>query len=276
MKKILLFISLIVFNLQAQTVVYSNNFSVATGLSTIDADGDTANWGLFTGDATTASWGLTGNFAGSRSWNPSGIAPAGALTPDNFLITPAFTIPTNSGTSTAISFKLGAVDVDFYQEKISVYVYPSAVTTAAGIIATTPVFTRVLTAANANTALSYTVDISSFAGQSVRVAMRHYGCTDQNLLYFDDLAVTQNLLSTNEFFSNNFTIYPNPATDIVNISKNSAIEITAINISDINGRIVKQVATNVEAISVSDLSPGIYFVKINTASGTATTKLVKN
>ena len=76
--------------------------------------------------------------------------------------------------------------------------------------------------------------------------------------------------------SNNFTIYPNPATDIVNISKNSAIEITAINISDINGRIVKQVATNVEAISVSDLSPGVYFVKINTASDTATTKLVKN
>ena len=276
MKKILLLIAFISLHVHAQTVVYSNNFSASTGLSIIDADGDTANWGLFTGSATTATWGLTGNFAGSRSWNPPTGTPPGPLTPDNFLITDPITIPTTANTSTVISFKLGANDPSAFSEKISVYVFASTITTAAGIIATTPVFTRVLTSANAQTALTYTADISASAGQTVRIAMRHYDCTDQNILYFDDLAITQNSLSNTEFFSKNFTIYPNPTNDIVNISKNSTVEIKSVTVTDMNGRIVKEIANEVESINIAELSAGVYFLKINTAEGTATTKLVKN
>ena len=273
MKKILLFALLSTVAINAQTTtVYSNDFTAGTGLSIIDNDGDTNNWGLYTGNATTASWGLTGNFTGSASWTSA----TGALTPDNFLITPAIAVPLASGSSTNLSFKLGATDPDFPAEKISIYVYPSTVTTAAGIIATTPVFTRTLTTANANTALSYTVTLTGVAGQSVRIALRHYGCTDQNLLYLDDLLLSQTVLSNQDFVKQNFSIYPNPANDVVTISKNNAIEIIAVNISDINGRVVKEVANDIASINISDLNAGVYFLKINTAEGSGTTKLIKN
>lgn len=264
---------LLTFYSYAQTTtVYFNDFSAATGLSIINNDGDTKNWGLYTGTTTTASWGLTGNFAGSESWT----AATGALTPDNFLITPAIAVPLASGSSTNLSFKIGASDTGFPAENISIYVYPSTVTTVAGIIATTPVFTRRLTTANGQTALTYTVTLSGVAGQSVRIALRHHACTDQNLLYFDDLLLSQTVLSNQDFVKQNFTIYPNPANDILNISKNSAIEITSVKITDINGRVVKEIPTDVASINISDLSVGVYLLKINTTEGSGTTKLVKN
>ena len=94
-------------------------------------------------------------------------------------------------------------------------------------------------------------------------------------LRIDTVNITS-VLSTSEFFSKNFTIYPNPTNDIVNISKNSSIEIKSVTVTDMNGRIVKEIANEVESINIAELSAGVYFLKINTAEGTATTKLVKN
>ena len=277
MKKILLSLFLLPFLGSAQaTTVFSSDFTVATGFTVIDNDGDTANWGLYNSSASSVTWGLTGGFAGSRSWNGTGT-PGGALTPDNFLITPAFTIPTTAGATTTISFKLGSNEPTAFAEKISIYVFPATATGAAGIIATTPVFTRTLTVENVQTALTYTAVIpATLAGQSVKIALRHYDCTDQNLLYFDDLLVTQSTLGTDDFSKANFAVYPNPATDVIKISNVNNLDITNLTITDINGRTMKQVNTSIEAINVSDLNSGIYFLKIKTAQGEGVTKFVKN
>ena len=64
--------------------------------------------------------------------------------------------------------------------------------------------------------------------------------------------------------------------DVVNISKNNLLEITAVIITDIIGRVVKQVKNNVESINVVDLNAGVYFLKVATAEGFGTTKLIKN
>ena len=84
------------------------------------------------------------------------------------------------------------------------------------------------------------------------------------------------LLSNNEIITQKFSIYPNPANDLVTISKNSAIDITSITVTDINGRIVKEINNDATTINVSDLNAGVYFLKINTAEGSGTTKLIKN
>lgn len=85
------------------------------------------------------------------------------------------------------------------------------------------------------------------------------------------------LLSNNEFLTKNFSIYPNPANDIVNISKNNNIDIKSVTITDINGRVVKEIVANeIAAISIADLTAGVYLLKIVTAEGTGTTKLIKN
>ena len=83
-------------------------------------------------------------------------------------------------------------------------------------------------------------------------------------------------LNTDTFFKSNFSIAPNPANDFVTISKNSAIDITSVTVTDINGRIVKEINNDAATISVADLNAGVYFLKINTAEGSGTTKLIKN
>ena len=84
-------------------------------------------------------------------------------------------------------------------------------------------------------------------------------------------------LATQQFFNQNFAVYPNPATDVLNISsKNGAIK--AVAITDINGRTVKTInAGEVAAqINIADLNAGVYFVNASSDAGTGTTKIVKN
>jgi hypothetical protein len=101
---------------------------------------------------------------------------------------------------------------------------------------------------------------------------------------FDNLMVransTENLLGNSSFnsttavFSN---IYPNPVTDFASISLIDAT-INAITIMDINGRVVKSGNSNELAsakIDLSDLTAGIYIMKIETDKGVSTEKIIK-
>jgi hypothetical protein len=279
MKKLLL-LSMVAlgFTSNAQ-VIYSNDFTVGTGLTIIDADGDTSNWGLFTGDVTTASWGLTGNFAGSRSWNPATATPAGALTPNNFLQTPQIQLPLTFDTL-SLSFKVGSscpANATYYAEQISIYLAPASATTAAAISTLTPVFNLTLNEDYRRIAVQETVDISSYNGQNVRIVMRHHNCTDQELMFFDDLKIEQTALGTDSFFASNYAVGPNPASDVVNISAKNNNTINTVEITDINGRVVKNVTVNAATsqINVADLNSGVYFLKASSENGVGTSKIVK-
>ena len=61
-----------------------------------------------------------------------------------------------------------------------------------------------------------------------------------------------------------FTLYPNPAHNQITISSEN-LKINSIKILDITGRTIKRLLVNNEQsiIDVSDLSNGIYFIKIN-------------
>lgn len=66
----------------------------------------------------------------------------------------------------------------------------------------------------------------------------------------------------------NLQVYPNPASNMLNISFDYALA-KQINIIDLNGRIIEQVAieaTNT-SINTSNLSNGIYLYQINSADG---------
>jgi hypothetical protein len=69
-----------------------------------------------------------------------------------------------------------------------------------------------------------------------------------------------NTLGLNEFDSNNFSIYPNPTTNILYISNLNAPEL--VEVFDLNAKklIEKQ---NSNTVDVSQLTTGVYIVKIN-------------
>ncbi|MFM7895964.1 MAG: T9SS type A sorting domain-containing protein, partial [Flavobacterium sp.] len=72
-----------------------------------------------------------------------------------------------------------------------------------------------------------------------------------------------------------FEVYPNPASNVLNISNANNYEIKNISVVDINGRVVKNQAGSLTQINVSDLNAGVYFVTIEAAEGKTTKKFIK-
>lgn len=85
-------------------------------------------------------------------------------------------------------------------------------------------------------------------------------------------------LNSDSFFKNNFSIYPNPVNNVLNISVKNEISINNLSITDLNGRVVtsSSSSSSSSSIDVSNLSSGVYFVSIETNEGRGTAKFVKN
>jgi len=82
-------------------------------------------------------------------------------------------------------------------------------------------------------------------------------------------------LSNQSFNENEFIIYPNPAKEVLNIHSKNILEIQSVEIYNLLGQIVLSVPNNTNAINVSSLKTGTYFIKINTDKGSINTKFIK-
>ena len=82
-------------------------------------------------------------------------------------------------------------------------------------------------------------------------------------------------LSTKNNSLSDFTVYPNPSTDFINI--NSFDKIDGYSIYDLTGRVVKNSNPNSNnfRIDVTSLSKGVYLVKLNSGDKTSSVKLIK-
>ena len=98
---------------------------------------------------------------------------------------------------------------------------------------------------------------------------------DNNYWLDDVLFVEGPPLGIDVFEANNFSIYPNPVLDILNISSSSSVD--AIAIYDVLGKLVLE--TNPDAISpsvdMSTLTAGGYLVKVTIGGASKTVKVIK-
>jgi len=149
--------------------------------SFIDSDGDTNNWipvtltdsGLGAGDISVLR---------SFSW----VSTTGALTPDNWAITPAIDLTSVTG-SLQLQWKIAAVDPDWDVENYTVYVATSNTITA---LQASPTSFNESTLDGINTLTTRTIDISSFVGQTIYVGFRHHNVSDQFSIELDDVRVS--------------------------------------------------------------------------------------
>ncbi len=84
-------------------------------------------------------------------------------------------------------------------------------------------------------------------------------------------------LSNQDFdFETNFTLYPNPAKDVLNIKTKSEMDVKSVSIYNTLGQIIMTTihAENGE-INVSNLQSGSYFIKVFTDKGSSTAKFIK-
>ena len=77
----------------------------------------------------------------------------------------------------------------------------------------------------------------------------------------------------NENPSENIRIYPNPASNVLNINIPEETEIVSTSIFDLTGRKIFQCAFTKE-ISVADLRDGLYFISLTTAQGQVITQKI--
>jgi len=91
-------------------------------------------------------------------------------------------------------------------------------------------------------------------------------------LVVDNFTISQ-VLSSESFTLSGVKIYPNPATNVLNIQSDIEV-LTKVSITDLNGRVVKQVSNNLSQISLGDLSKGIYMVTIESANAKKVEKLI--
>jgi hypothetical protein len=90
--------------------------------------------------------------------------------------------------------------------------------------------------------------------------------------------VSETPASSSSFDSNLISVYPNPATSVVNLSSKNGLTFENVTIVDVNGRTVKTVVDNQTQlqINVSDLTSGVYFMNIETNEGKTVKKFIKN
>ena len=124
-----------------------------------------------------------------------------------------------------------------------------------------PVFTPI----GGATSQSYTA--TAIGSYAVDVTLN--GCTSRSTCF--DVTT----LGTSSFDMNALSVYPNPVIDILSIRYNE--EITAINVYDLSGRLVKQITPNQTEVEVnmSELAAAMYIVKVNAGGNQTEIKVIK-
>lgn len=128
----------------------------------------------------------------------------------------------------------------------------------------------------------YSYTVAGLAGPTACKFAFRYFVTDggpaganSDIIGIDTFSVDRPL-STDSFFRGNFSVAPNPASDVINITNNTNVAVNNIQLSDINGRIVKNLTGMTNQIAINELNAGVYFLKITTDQGIGTTKVIKN
>src|SRR5690554_154352 len=81
-------------------------------------------------------------------------------------------------------------------------------------------------------------------------------------------------LSTEKFFQQHFSMYPNPVTDVLNIDSVNGLNANEIRVMDVTGKVLK-VQNNASFVNVADLAAGPYLIEITTNEGKGTSKFIK-
>ena len=91
------------------------------------------------------------------------------------------------------------------------------------------------------------------------------------------LTVTTKDVGIPSWLENGVTLYPNPTRDYVDIRIEGDVNVTAIEVYDVYGKLLNTVLVtdNPTRINVSSLAAGMYFVRVTTGEGSVTKPFVK-
>ena len=177
------------YNLRYRGQIFYESFDrgVPSDWTTIDNDGDGYDWFQFAvgQDGTTC--------AASASY----INQIGALTPDNWLVTPQIDL------GGYLEMWVKGQDANDYAEHFAVYVSTTGNTvndfSSSALLEETTTY---------NTYQRRVIDLTAYAGQQGYIAIRHYSCTDQYFFCVENFGIYKS--------QDWLTVNPNEATTTLN------------------------------------------------------------
>ncbi|HEX9980013.1 MAG TPA: choice-of-anchor J domain-containing protein [Flavobacterium sp.] len=247
--------SWMVFNPSATTPPVTN--------ATEAVDGENRNFDPHTGSKYLASW--------------ASALTDGSPQNDDFLISPPITL---GATNNELTFWVKSLSDSYGLEEFRVYVISGTApvpTTAAGF--GTPISGLPIVTAPYPNWQQKTYSLNGSSNSTIRVAIRNVG-DDHYMLMVDDFKVTSSLLSVNDVLAGKFSAYPNPSNGIINLTNTESIRVNSVEITDLNGRVVKTVsytdAPSAIEININELASGMYMMNIASDQGVAVKKIMKN
>ena len=144
--------------------------------TTIDADGDTYNWTL---SPTGEGYGRNGSNGVVMSYSYSNYS--GALNPNNYLVSPKLAITANNH---YVTFYASALDETYPADHFGL-----AVSTTGTNVSDFAMLQEWTMTAKQGGWHEYSVDLNSYVGQEVYIAIRHFNSQDNFCLCVDDVFV---------------------------------------------------------------------------------------
>jgi len=278
-KVLLFFLSVVQIGYSQITVLEDFTDIEMNGWASVDADGDGFGWNIGYPSNPTAVWNANNGVALSYSFDLN----LGALTPDNFLVSPLISFVSYTG-NLKLRWRSGTTEPtegDNYEEYYSVYLIDDL---DLGLINTenfdnkAPIFQGVLS--TGNSAILNEVNVSSFAGNSnLRLIFRHHNCSDEFNLFIDGISVENNAgqLNVSEYDKEEdlISVFWNENGQILNFKAN--INIKSSVVYDLNCRVVAFGEPTENMVDLNTLDAGIYILALTTDKNRIVTKkIIKN
>lgn len=290
---------------QAQTNVYSFGFDtdIPTTWETTNqsSPAGTVKWGkapyTTTSTATSSIFGSgignipNGQSGGANSFaivNFNSVAAGQAGTISNWLITQA--IDVKDGDVVSFYTRKGTDGTGDWADRLEVRYSIGATSTAPSGATGVGSFTNLGVTVNPNlekgfvypktwTKYQFTVSGVGTTSAAVKFAFRYFVTdggpegTNSDIIGIDTFSIDRAALGVNETASGSkISVYPNPATDVLNVNGVSGIK--NIEVFDISGRKV-DVKVKDNTVSVQNLKSGAYIINVEAKEGKITEKFIK-
>jgi len=277
-----------------QTLPYTQDFENTQQLTDqdwlfMDFDGEGGTFTPIPSQTILTQLGFTGKIIGSANFidlDGDGQNQQLLENSDNAVASSAITIP--AGASAAFSIRIAGIgQTSDASSHYSIYMLNEEELEAA-ITSEATVLEDFLTFLNTQTPISVqdtngpsdilNYDISQYGGQVIRILIRHHQSEGFTYLFLDDFKVTGSTLGIGQEVATQFTIYPNPAVDLITIAKADNSVTESVTVTDVNGRVILEKKVNNQQeiqIRAADWQSGVYWLKVTTDQGSTTKKIIK-
>lgn len=259
---------------------FSENFDNSTTLPLgwevfigTDGNGTTYDW-IVTAPPTNVGTGI----ASGRYFSAPNCAfaryEAGTLNED-WLVTPV--VDLTNYTSSSLTFYAGQQYTSEYNTVYKVKVSTTSQTDISSFVDVGTYgeidFTGSGSSPTNNLTAQKTVSLASYSGQQIYIAFVMIQDDGDNWS-LDDVAVTGTLGTTTFESNTKISVFPNPTKDILTINSEKILEKSVL--FDVFGKKVKSFG-NANVIDISNVSTGVYILKITTSEGIISShRVVKN